>query len=108
MVKKVNSNDFKNEIKDGIVFVDFFATWCGPCKMLSPIVDEISEEIKDVKFLKVDVDEEGDIASSYQIIHQHQDCRTFQLLSCQYCFHWIIVNDFYRFLCLNQQNAIVE
>ena len=68
MVKKVNSNDFKNEIKDGIVFVDFFATWCGPCKMLSPIVDEISEEIKDVKFLKVDVDEEGDIASSYQIM----------------------------------------
>ena len=68
MVKHVNSNEFDNEIKSGVVFVDFFATWCGPCKMLSPVVDEISGEINDVKFLKVDVDESGDIASKYGIM----------------------------------------
>ena len=68
MVKNVNSNEFDNEIKSGVVFVDFYATWCGPCKMLSPIVDEVSNEIEDVKFLKVDVDESGDIASKYGIM----------------------------------------
>ena len=68
MIKKVNSTEFKEEINKGIVFVDFFATWCGPCRMLSPVVDEVSEEISDVKFLKVDVDEAGDIAADYHIL----------------------------------------
>ena len=56
MIKQVNSEEFKKEIKDGVVFVDFFANWCGPCKMLSPVVEQLSEDIKDVKFIKVDVD----------------------------------------------------
>ena len=68
MVKIINSNEFNEEIKAGVVFVDFFATWCGPCKILSPIVDEVSEEIKDVKFIKVDVDESNDIAATYNIM----------------------------------------
>ena len=68
MVKIVDSNEFQEEIKEGIVFVDFFATWCGPCKMLSPIVDEVSNEITDVKFIKVDVDKSNDVASSYNIM----------------------------------------
>lgn len=68
MVKLVNSNEFNEQIKDGVVFVDFFANWCGPCKMLSPIVDEVSEELTDVKFLKVDVDNSGDIAQSLGIM----------------------------------------
>ena len=68
MVKIVNSKEFNEEIKEGIVFVDFFANWCGPCKMLSPIVDEVSDELKDIKFIKVDVDESGDIASSLGIM----------------------------------------
>ena len=68
MIKQVNSNEFNEEIKSGVVFVDFFATWCGPCKMLSPIVDEVSNEIEDVKYLKVDVDEASDIASTYGIM----------------------------------------
>ena len=68
MVKIINSNEFNEEIKEGVVFVDFFATWCGPCKILSPIVDEVSEEIKDVKFIKVDVDESNDIAATYNIM----------------------------------------
>ena len=42
MVKQIDSNEFKEVIKEGKVVVDLFATWCGPCKMLSPILDEIS------------------------------------------------------------------
>ena len=68
MVKIINSNEFDSEIKDGVVFVDFFATWCGPCRMLSPVVDEVSNEISDVKFLKVDVDENNEIAARYNIM----------------------------------------
>ena len=63
-----NTDEFNKEIKDGVVLVDFFATWCGPCKMLSPIVDEVSDEITDVKFIKVDVDQLSDIASNYNIM----------------------------------------
>lgn len=68
MVKFVSSSEFLDEITEGVVFVDFFATWCGPCKMLSPIVDEVSNEITDVKFLKVDVDVSSEIAASYNIM----------------------------------------
>ena len=68
MIKIVNEKEFNEELKEGIVFVDFFATWCGPCKMLSPVIDEVSNEIKDVKFIKVDVDENEDVARKYNIM----------------------------------------
>ena len=64
----MNLNQFDEEVKNGVVFVDFFATWCGPCKMLSPIIDEVSNEINDIKFLKVDVDESNEVATKYQIM----------------------------------------
>lgn len=51
----------------GVVFVDFFATWCGPCKMTAPIIDQLSEEFNNVTFYKVDVDENSDLASQYSI-----------------------------------------
>ena len=50
------------------VFVDFFATWCGPCKMVGPVVEKISETETDVKFVKVDVDEVGELAQRYGIM----------------------------------------
>lgn len=50
------------------VFVDFYADWCGPCKMLSPIVEQISEEVTDVVFAKVNVDNVPEIASRYGIM----------------------------------------
>ena len=68
MVKIVEEKDFNSEIKEGVVFVDFFANWCGPCKMLSPIIDEVSTEIKDVKFIKVDVDTSPNISQTYGIM----------------------------------------
>lgn len=70
MAKIVNSNDFDKEIAEGIVVVDFFATWCGPCKMLTPVIEELSSELEGkAKFIKVDVDESGDIALKYQIVN---------------------------------------
>lgn len=68
MVKQINSDEFKEVIKEGKVVVDLFATWCGPCKMLSPILDEISEEITTTKFYKIDVDDNEDIAREYNVM----------------------------------------
>lgn len=59
---------FNNEIKEGIVLVDFYATWCGPCKMQSPIIDSLKEERSDIKIMKVDVDKEEDVARTYGIM----------------------------------------
>lgn len=69
MLKKVNENEFKEEIKEGVVVVDFFADWCGPCKMLSPVMESLSEEMNNVNFIKVNVDECGDIAREYRIMN---------------------------------------
>ena len=68
MVKQISGNEFKESIKDGKVVVDLFATWCGPCKMLSPILDEISEEITTTKFYKIDVDDNEDVAREYNVM----------------------------------------
>ncbi|HAK42255.1 MAG TPA: thioredoxin [Clostridium sp.] len=68
MVKIVNSNEFNEEIKSGVVVVDFFATWCGPCKMLAPIFEDLSTEMNGkVKFIKVDVDQCPDVAMKYNV-----------------------------------------
>ncbi len=64
-----SKDNFQTEVIDykGIVFVDFFAEWCGPCKMTGPIIDELSEKNKNVKFVKVDVDKNPELASQYQV-----------------------------------------
>ena len=68
MIKVVNSNEFKSEIKKDMVLVDFFAEWCGPCKILSPILDELQVEFKDkINIIKVNVDNNMDIAQQYNI-----------------------------------------
>lgn len=69
-VIKVNSNNFEKEVlqSEKTVLVDFFANWCGPCKMLSPIVDEVAEEVVDVKVCKIDIDEARDLAIKYDIM----------------------------------------
>ncbi|MDB8789313.1 thioredoxin [Romboutsia sp. 1001216sp1] len=68
MVEIINESKFANKISEGVVVVDFFATWCGPCKMLSPIIDSLAEEMKDsVKFIKVDADESVNILQEYGV-----------------------------------------
>ncbi|PSN56074.1 Thioredoxin-2 [Blattella germanica] len=62
--------DFQNKLKEAegkLVCVDFFATWCGPCKVIAPKVELLAAEHPDVVFLKVDVDECEDIATEYDI-----------------------------------------
>ena len=68
MVKEIKENEFKEVIKEGTVLVDCFATWCGPCRMLSPIVDQVSEELKDVNFYKLDVDDAENVSNEYGIM----------------------------------------
>lgn len=67
MVKVLTLENFKEETKDGVCVIDFWASWCGPCRMLSPIIDELSEEHPEVKFFKVNVDEESDLAQAFGI-----------------------------------------
>lgn len=70
MAKVLNSNDFDKEIAEGVVVVDFFATWCGPCKMLTPVFEELSAELQGkAKFAKVDIDQSPDIASKFQVVN---------------------------------------
>ncbi len=69
-VMKVNKESFETEVlkAEGMVLVDFFADWCGPCKMLSPIVDEVAEENTDIKVCKINVDEEPELAMRYNVM----------------------------------------
>ena len=68
MLKHIKSvAEFDNEVKEGLVLVDFFATWCGPCKMLSPLLEDLANEKPDLKILKIDVDEVGPLAARFGI-----------------------------------------
>jgi len=69
MVKKITAEEFENVAKkDDVALVDFSATWCGPCRMLAPVLEEISEKLGDrVKFYNVDVDDAPELAAEYRV-----------------------------------------
>lgn len=69
-ILKASLENFDEEVlrSDKKVLIDFYATWCGPCKVLSPIVEEIAKENDDIKVVKIDVDEEEELANKYGVI----------------------------------------
>jgi thioredoxin 1 len=66
-VKEITDNTFTDETSTGIVVIDFWAEWCGPCRMLSPILEDLSREMTNVQFKKINVDENPIVAGSLGI-----------------------------------------
>lgn len=69
-VLKITAENFKQEVlqSEKPVLVDFYADWCGPCKMMAPVIEEIAEEVTDVKVGKLDIDSEIEIAQRYGVL----------------------------------------
>ena len=67
-MKTVNTQEFDQIITSGITLVDFYADWCGPCKMLSPIIEKLDNEFPNIEFIKVNVDDNMDLADRYSIM----------------------------------------
>lgn len=68
-MKYINKENFENEVlnSDKLTVVDFFATWCGPCQMLAPVLEKISNENSDLNIVKIDIDESVELAIKYQV-----------------------------------------
>ena len=63
-----NTQEFEALINgNDVVFVDFYANWCGPCKMLAPTIEQLADKHPEVKVVKIDVDQEGSLAMKYQV-----------------------------------------
>ena len=69
MLEYVNKEKFENKISssNNLIIADFFETWCGPCQMLTPILEQISNEVQNIDILKIDIDKEGELAINKEI-----------------------------------------
>ena len=69
-VLHINKDNFHKEVMNSEkpVLLDFFASWCGPCRMVGPILDEIAEEREDIKVCKVDIDQQPELASRFRVM----------------------------------------
>lgn len=69
-VISLNEKNFEEEVlkSDKTVLIDFWASWCGPCRMMSPVIDSIAEEVSDVKVCKINIDEEQNLAVKYNVM----------------------------------------
>lgn len=67
-IKKFSEDNFKKEIEKGVVLVDFYADWCGPCRMLTPVLEKVAAEMQDTLTIgKLDIDHAQKIAGSFQV-----------------------------------------
>lgn len=66
-IENLTEENFEISVKSGVTLVDFYAEWCGPCRMLSPILEELAKEETNVRFAKVDVDSAQKLATNYQV-----------------------------------------
>lgn len=68
-VSLINKDSFQKDVSEykGIVFIDFYADWCAPCRVTSPIIEELSNEFSNIKFVKIDVDKNPELAQQYSI-----------------------------------------
>lgn len=67
-MEKINEKNFKEKTEKGLVLVDFFATWCGPCRMQSAVIEEVLETNPEINVLKIDVDESPNVARQFGIM----------------------------------------
>ncbi len=67
MIKKFGGQNFENEVANGTTLVDFYADWCGPCKMIAPVLEELDAKGTEVNILKVDTDANLEVAQSFNI-----------------------------------------
>jgi len=68
LVTKVSDDTFEQEVSSGVVVVEFFADWCGPCRMLAPVIEGVAEEMGDkVSFLKLDIDSNQKVAGQFHV-----------------------------------------
>ncbi|HEY8436130.1 MAG TPA: thioredoxin [Haloplasmataceae bacterium] len=63
-----NTSNFKEQIANGLTLVDFYADWCGPCRMLAPVLEQVDQELDEVTIVKVNVDENEDLARQFGIM----------------------------------------
>lgn len=67
-MKIVNAEEFNSTIASGVTLVDFYADWCGPCKMIAPVLEELSGVYTNVNFIKLNVDNEPEVAQKYGVM----------------------------------------